>query len=114
MTVGKKCLQNAVSFGAIGVSNMSLLAYYLVVVGGGPSGQKGAIAAAKAHKRVALVNCTVTMGGVCVHTGTIPSAIRAQPKRNGVGRRPYRISGVRQHIDGTEAPRRQPYVWNSL
>src|SRR5207253_7135794 len=36
-------------------------------------GQKGAIAAAKAHKRVALVDRTVMMGGVCVHTGTIPS-----------------------------------------
>ena len=52
---------------------MSLLAYDLVVVGSGPAGQKGAIAAAKAHKRVALVDRTVMMGGVCVHTGTIPS-----------------------------------------
>ena len=52
---------------------MSLLTYDLVVVGSGPSGQKGAIAAAKAHKRVALVDRTVMMGGVCVHTGTIPS-----------------------------------------
>jgi NAD(P) transhydrogenase len=49
---------------------MSLLAYDLVVVGSDPSGRKGAIAAAKAHKRVALVERTVMMGGVCVQ---IPS-----------------------------------------
>jgi len=52
---------------------MSSSTYDLAVIGSGPAGQKGAIAAAKAHKRVALVDRTVMMGGVCVHTGTIPS-----------------------------------------
>ena len=47
--------------------------YELVVIGGGPAGQKGAIAAAKARKRVALIGHIVMIGGVCVHTGTIPS-----------------------------------------
>lgn len=47
--------------------------YDLVVIGSGPAGQKGAIAAAKARKRVALVDRTVMIGGVSVHTGTIPS-----------------------------------------
>ena len=48
--------------------------YDLVIVGSGPSGQKGAIAAAKAGRRVALVERRSTaMGGVCLHTGTIPS-----------------------------------------
>lgn len=48
--------------------------YDLVVIGSGPSGQKGAIAAAKLGKRVALVERRSTsMGGVCLHTGTIPS-----------------------------------------
>jgi NAD(P) transhydrogenase len=45
----------------------------LVVIGSGPAGQKGAICAAKLRKRVAVVDRTVMMGGVCVHTGTIPS-----------------------------------------
>ncbi|HWF37138.1 MAG TPA: FAD-dependent oxidoreductase [Candidatus Acidoferrales bacterium] len=45
----------------------------LIVIGSGPAGQKGAIAAAKLRKRVAVVDRTVMMGGVCVHTGTIPS-----------------------------------------
>jgi NAD(P) transhydrogenase len=45
----------------------------LIVIGSGPAGQKGAICAAKLRKRVALIDRTVMMGGVCVHTGTIPS-----------------------------------------
>jgi NAD(P) transhydrogenase len=45
----------------------------LIVIGSGPAGQKGAICAAKLRKRVAMIDRTVMMGGVCVHTGTIPS-----------------------------------------
>jgi NAD(P) transhydrogenase len=45
----------------------------LIVIGSGPAGQKGAICAAKMRKRVAVIDRTVMMGGVCVHTGTIPS-----------------------------------------
>jgi NAD(P) transhydrogenase len=52
---------------------VSVSEYDLVVIGSGPAGQKGAIAAAKAHKRVAIVDRTTMIGGVCVHTGTIPS-----------------------------------------
>src|SRR5215469_4821730 len=47
--------------------------YELVVIGSGPAGQKGSIAAAKARKSVALVDRPVMIGGVSVHTGTIPS-----------------------------------------
>ena len=47
--------------------------YDLVVIGSGPAGQKGAIAAAKARKNVAVVDRTPMIGGVSVHTGTIPS-----------------------------------------
>lgn len=48
-------------------------AYDLVVIGSGPAGQKGAISAAKQKKRVAIVDRKETVGGVCLHTGTIPS-----------------------------------------
>ena len=49
-------------------------AYDLLVIGSGPAGQKSAIAAAKLHKRVAIVERrTNSMGGVGLHTGTIPS-----------------------------------------
>ncbi|HKD81080.1 MAG TPA: Si-specific NAD(P)(+) transhydrogenase [Candidatus Angelobacter sp.] len=47
--------------------------YDLVVIGSGPAGQKAAICAAKLRKKVAIVERTRTVGGVCVHTGTIPS-----------------------------------------
>src|SRR6202041_2894132 len=52
---------------------MSDQTYDLIVIGSGPAGQKGAICAAKLGKRVAMVDRTMMMGGVCVHTGTIPS-----------------------------------------
>jgi NAD(P) transhydrogenase len=52
---------------------MSDQAYDLIVIGSGPAGQKGAICAAKLRKRVAIIDRTVMLGGVCVHTGTIPS-----------------------------------------
>src|SRR5262245_44114556 len=47
--------------------------YDLVVIGSGPAGQKGAICAAKMRKKVAIIDRKRTIGGVCVHTGTIPS-----------------------------------------
>jgi NAD(P) transhydrogenase len=47
--------------------------YDLVVIGSGPAGQKGAICATKLRKKVAIIDRKKTMGGVCVHTGTIPS-----------------------------------------
>ncbi len=47
--------------------------YDLVVIGSGPAGQKGAIAAAKLGKKVAVIDRKEMVGGVCIHTGTIPS-----------------------------------------
>jgi len=48
--------------------------YDLIVIGSGPGGQKAAIQAAKLHKRVLIVERTsVAVGGICTHTGTIPS-----------------------------------------
>jgi NAD(P) transhydrogenase len=45
----------------------------LVVIGSGPAGQKAAISAAKQRKKVAVIDKLTMVGGVCVHTGTIPS-----------------------------------------
>lgn len=51
-----------------------MMHYDLIVIGSGPAGQKGAIAAAKLGKRVAIIERTRrSVGGVCLHTGTIPS-----------------------------------------
>jgi NAD(P) transhydrogenase len=55
------------------VETESPAAYDLVVIGSGPAGQKGAIAAAKLGKRVAVIDRPLMIGGVSLHTGTIPS-----------------------------------------
>ena len=52
---------------------MDVATYDLVVIGSGPAGQKGAIAAAKLGKKVAVIDRKEMVGGVCLHTGTIPS-----------------------------------------
>jgi hypothetical protein len=58
---------------ALGRHVMQPNEYDLVVIGSGPAGQKGAICAAKLRKKVAVIDRERTIGGVCVHTGTIPS-----------------------------------------
>ncbi len=45
----------------------------LVVVGGGPAGQKAAVQGAKAGARVLLIERGKSAGGACVRYGTIPS-----------------------------------------
>jgi NAD(P) transhydrogenase len=45
----------------------------LLVIGSGPSGQKAAIQAAKLGRRVAVAERRDRLGGVSIHTGTIPS-----------------------------------------
>ena len=45
----------------------------LLVIGSGPSGQKAAVQAAKLGKRVAIAERRNRLGGVSIHTGTIPS-----------------------------------------
>ncbi|MGA2427578.1 MAG: Si-specific NAD(P)(+) transhydrogenase [Candidatus Acidiferrum sp.] len=47
--------------------------FELIVIGSGPGGQRAAIQAVKAGKRVALVEKQSAVGGVCINTGTIPS-----------------------------------------
>jgi len=47
--------------------------YDLAIIGSGPAGQKAALTAAQLGKRVALIDRETSVGGVCIHTGTIPS-----------------------------------------
>jgi NAD(P) transhydrogenase len=48
-------------------------AHDLIVIGSGPAGRRAAIQAAKLGKRVLVVEQGRRVGGVSVHTGTIPS-----------------------------------------
>src|SRR5258708_12166913 len=47
--------------------------YDLVVIGGGPAGEKGAAQAAYFGKKVAIVERSLQLGGACINTGTLPS-----------------------------------------
>ena len=47
--------------------------YDFIVIGSGPSGRRAAIQAAKLGKSVLVVEGRLKVGGVSVHTGTIPS-----------------------------------------
>ncbi len=48
-------------------------AYDLIVLGSGPAGQRAAVQAAKLEKSVLIVERRQVIGGVSLHTGTIPS-----------------------------------------
>ncbi len=47
--------------------------YDLIVIGSGPAGRRAAVQSAKLKKSVLVVERGRRVGGVCVHTGTIPS-----------------------------------------
>ncbi len=47
--------------------------YDIIVLGAGAAGQRAAITAAKADRRVLLVEKRGMVGGTCINTGTIPS-----------------------------------------
>lgn len=48
-------------------------AFDLIIIGSGPAGRRAAIQAAKLDKKVLVVEKSRRVGGVSVHTGTIPS-----------------------------------------
>src|SRR5947209_2931131 len=59
------------------IHTMSQAPYDLAIIGSGPAGQKAALTAAQLGRRVAIIDRAESVGGVCIHTGTIPSkAIR--------------------------------------
>lgn len=75
----------------------------LLVIGSGPAGQHASIQAAKAGKKAALIEECPSLGGGCVHTGTLPS----KSFRESV----YRWSLGSRGILGQESqdePKRQP------
>ena len=63
----------------------------LLVIGSGPSGQKAAIQASKLGKRVAVVERRQRLGGVSIHTGTIPSKTLRVAVLDELARRPLDV-----------------------
>jgi NAD(P) transhydrogenase len=63
----------------------------LLVIGSGPSGQKAAIQAAKLGKRVAVAERRERLGGVSIHTGTIPSKTLREAVLEQLAQRPLDV-----------------------
>src|SRR5438552_19085338 len=55
------------------LTGMAEYDYELVVIGGGPAGEKGAAQAAYFGHRTALIEKAVELGGACINTGTLAS-----------------------------------------
>jgi NAD(P) transhydrogenase len=70
----------------------------LIVLGSGPAGQRAAIQAAKAGKRVALVERREVLGGVCINTGTIPSKTMREAVLHFSGYRYHQIYGINYRV----------------
>ncbi len=47
--------------------------YDVLILGGGPGGERAAIQAARIGKRVVLIEREHVIGGTCINRGTIPS-----------------------------------------
>jgi NAD(P) transhydrogenase len=70
----------------------------LIVIGSGPAGQRAAIQAAKAGKRVALIESREVLGGVCINTGTIPSKTMREAVLHFSGYRYQSIYGINYRL----------------
>src|SRR5262245_34175549 len=74
-------------------------AYDLVVIGGGPAGEKGAAQAAYFGKRVAVIEKEPQPGGAAVHTGTLPSKTLRETALFLSGYRQRELYGVTVSVD---------------
>ena len=84
--------------------------YDLLVLGSGPAGKAAAIQGAKLGFRVAVVDGRPKVGGVCVHTGTIPSKTLRETVLNLSGWRERGFYGrsyrVKQDIEAADLMQR--------
>lgn len=79
---------------------MSDGSFDLVVIGSGPAGEKAAVEASKLRRSAAIVERKSVQGGVCLHTGTIPSKTLRETV--------LYIAGLRQRsVYGMVSPMRQ-------
>src|SRR6218665_591846 len=84
--------------------------YDLVVVRSGPAGRRAAIQAAKLGRKVLVIEQGKRVGGVSVHTGTIPSKTLRETALNLSGWRERCFYGrayrVKQEISADDLRRR--------
>jgi NAD(P) transhydrogenase len=88
------------------IRGMATDKYDLIVIGSGPSGRRAAIQAAKLGKAVLVVENRLRVGGVSVHTGTIPSKTLRETVLNLSGWRERGFYGlayrVKKDIEGKD------------
>src|SRR6266567_632185 len=91
---------------AAGVRGRQMDSFDLVVIGSGPAGRRAAIQAAKLGRSVLVVENRLRVGGVSVHTGTIPSKTLRETVLNLSGWRERGFYGrayrVKKDIDGND------------
>src|ERR1041385_9523853 len=82
----------------------------LIVIGSGPAGGRAAVQAAKLGKSVLVIENRLRVGGVSVHTGTIPSKTLRETALNLSGWRERGFYGlsyrVKQEISADDLRRR--------
>jgi NAD(P) transhydrogenase len=85
---------------------MSVQQFDLVVIGSGPAGRRAAIQAAKLGRSVLVIENRLRVGGVSVHTGTIPSKTLRETVLNLSGWRERGFYGlayrVKKDIEGKD------------
>ncbi len=80
--------------------------YDLVVIGGGPAGEKAAAKAAYWGKKVCVIEAQAEPGGAAVHTGTLPSKTLRETAIYLSGYQNKRMYGLTVSLDpGTTVPR---------
>ncbi len=78
-----------------------MISFDVVVIGGGPGGERAAIQAARAGKRVALVEREHVVGGTRVNWGTIPSKTLRESALFVHGLRRNRLDAIKVDIGDT-------------
>lgn len=93
-----------------------MIHYDLIVIGSGPAGRRAAIQGAKLKKSVLVIEKGHRVGGVCVHTGTIPSKTLRETVLNLSGWREREFYGrayrVKQHISAADLNQRLSITLN--
>ncbi|WP_043834232.1 Si-specific NAD(P)(+) transhydrogenase [Muricoccus aerilatus] len=75
-----------------------MMSYDLVVIGSGPSGRRAAVQAAKLGRSVLVIEKGLRVGGVSVHTGTIPSKTLRETVLNLTGWRERGFYGMSYRV----------------
>ncbi len=77
---------------------MEVRHFDVVILGGGPAGERAAVQAARAGKRAAIVEREHVVGGTCINWGTIPSKTLRESAIFVLGLTTRKIEGIRCEV----------------